>query len=80
MSVPIVAVELHDQTGSRHEGIDAELPADEMLREIVNAERVEKAAGQGADRLLLSVSRGASTLDDVLGQLDAAAGRIGLGR
>jgi probable F420-dependent oxidoreductase len=46
----------------------------------VDAERVEKAAAQGAGRLLLSVSRGASTLDDVLGQLDAAAGRIGLGR
>jgi alkanesulfonate monooxygenase SsuD/methylene tetrahydromethanopterin reductase-like flavin-dependent oxidoreductase (luciferase family) len=46
----------------------------------VDAERVGKAAAQGAGRLLLSVSRGASTLDDVLGQLDAAAGRIGLGR
>jgi probable F420-dependent oxidoreductase len=44
----------------------------------VDAERVDKAAAQGAGRLLLSVSRGASTLDDVLGQLDAAAERIGL--
>jgi probable F420-dependent oxidoreductase len=46
----------------------------------VDAERVEKAAEQGAGRLLLSVSRGASTLDDVLAQLESAAGRIGLGR
>ncbi|HEU5005409.1 MAG TPA: LLM class F420-dependent oxidoreductase [Jatrophihabitantaceae bacterium] len=46
----------------------------------VDAERVEQAAAQGASRLLLSVSRGASTPEDVLGQLDSAAQRLGLAR
>lgn len=44
----------------------------------VDTERVEKAAAQGADRLLLSVSRGASTIEDVLAQLESAADRLGL--
>jgi probable F420-dependent oxidoreductase len=44
----------------------------------VDERRVEEAAGLGASTLLLSVSRGAATLDDVVTQMAGCAQRLGL--
>ncbi|HVQ92953.1 MAG TPA: LLM class F420-dependent oxidoreductase [Mycobacteriales bacterium] len=46
----------------------------------VDERRVAEAADLGASTLLLSLSRGASTLDDVVEQLAGCAARLGLSR
>ena len=46
----------------------------------VDEERIERARKLGASHLLLSVSGGAASLDEVLDQLSECAQRIGLGR
>jgi probable F420-dependent oxidoreductase len=46
----------------------------------VDERRVDEAADAGASLILLSVSRGAQTLDDALAQLDASARQLQLAR